>query len=75
MHEDQLFSVGLRLTRSMSAASLPPVSIAVHRLASSAQIDPVAVAYGPNYRRLQELKSKYDPNNFFHMNQNIRPSS
>src|SRR5215831_11134022 len=37
--------------------------------------DPVAVAYGPNYRRLQELKSKYDPNNFFHMNQNIRPSS
>ena len=37
--------------------------------------DPVAMAYGPNYRRLQELKSKYDPNNFFHMNQNIRPSS
>jgi len=37
--------------------------------------DPVAMAYGPNYRRLQELKSKYDPNNFFHMNHNIRPSS
>jgi len=37
--------------------------------------DPVVRAYGPNYRRLQELKSKYDPNNFFHMNQNIRPSS
>jgi len=37
--------------------------------------DPVVKAYGPNYRRLQELKSKYDPNNFFHMNQNIRPSS
>jgi FAD/FMN-containing dehydrogenase len=37
--------------------------------------DPVVMAYGPNYRRLQELKSKYDPNNFFHMNQNIRPSS
>ena len=27
--------------------------------------DPVAAAYGPNYRRLQELKTKYDPNNFF----------
>ena len=37
--------------------------------------DPVAVAYGPNYRRLQELKSKYDPDNFFHINQNIRPLS
>jgi FAD/FMN-containing dehydrogenase len=37
--------------------------------------DPVAAAYGPNYRRLQELKTKYDPSNFFHMNQNIRPLS
>ena len=37
--------------------------------------DHVAAAYGPNYRRLQELKTKYDPRNFFHMNQNIRPLS
>jgi hypothetical protein len=35
--------------------------------------DPVAMAYGPDYRRLQEIKSKYDPNNFFHMNPKYSP--
>jgi FAD/FMN-containing dehydrogenase len=35
--------------------------------------DPAAVAYGPNYPRLRELKTKYDPDNFFHVNVNIRP--
>jgi len=35
--------------------------------------DPVAAAYGPNYRRLQQIKAQYDPSNFFRMNQNIQP--
>jgi FAD/FMN-containing dehydrogenase len=34
--------------------------------------EPVA-AYGPNYGRLRDIKAKYDPANFFHMNQNIVP--
>ena len=33
----------------------------------------VRAAYGPNYDRLAALKKKYDPTNFFHMNQNIKP--
>jgi FAD/FMN-containing dehydrogenase len=30
-------------------------------------------AYGDNYDRLVALKNKYDPDNFFRMNQNIQP--
>jgi FAD/FMN-containing dehydrogenase len=36
--------------------------------------DPAAEAYGPNYARLRQVKAKFDPANFFHMNQNIRPA-
>jgi FAD/FMN-containing dehydrogenase len=35
----------------------------------------VPSAYGQNYRRLTQIKAKYDPDNFFRMNQNIRPSA
>jgi hypothetical protein len=35
--------------------------------------DPIESAYGPNQERLVELKRKYDPNNLFRLNQNIRP--
>jgi FAD/FMN-containing dehydrogenase len=31
-------------------------------------------SYGANYERLVELKTRYDPDNLFHMNQNIQPA-
>jgi FAD/FMN-containing dehydrogenase len=35
--------------------------------------DPAALAYGSNYSKLRQLKTKYDPDNFFHTNVNILP--
>lgn len=35
--------------------------------------DRVEASYGDNYKRLQKVKAKYDPDNFFHINQNIKP--
>jgi hypothetical protein len=35
--------------------------------------DTIKAAFGPNYDRLKVIKMKYDPENFFCMNQNIKP--
>jgi len=33
----------------------------------------IATAYGSSYARLVQIKRRYDPENIFHMNQNIKP--
>jgi len=33
----------------------------------------VSAAFGPNWKGLREVKRQYDPDNIFHLNQNIKP--
>jgi FAD/FMN-containing dehydrogenase len=35
--------------------------------------DRITSAYGANYHRLVQIKRRYDPENIFHLNQNIKP--
>jgi FAD/FMN-containing dehydrogenase len=37
--------------------------------------DRIRATYGDNFSRLQKVKAEYDPDNFFHVNQNIEPAS
>ncbi len=37
--------------------------------------DRIRATYGDNYERLQEIKATYDPENVFHVNQNIEPAN
>jgi hypothetical protein len=61
--------------RGLFAAVQPQVSRAVYVnfLDTDDGADRVRAAYGDNYERLVALKRKYDPTNFFRMNQNVKP--
>jgi FAD/FMN-containing dehydrogenase len=37
--------------------------------------DRLEQSYGGNYRRLAAIKAKYDPDNLFRVNQNIKPKA
>jgi len=38
------------------------------------ETDRIAAAYGKNYKKLVRIKNKYDPNNLFRVNHNIKPT-
>jgi FAD/FMN-containing dehydrogenase len=60
--------------REFFKASAPYASGSVYvNFMTQDEADRIAAAYGPNYDRLVQIKKKYDPENVFHLNQNIKP--
>ena len=64
-------------TRNLWEAMQPFMrpGVYVNYLSEGEADDRVRAAYGPNHARLVALKNKYDPTNFFRVNQNIRPAA
>ena len=60
--------------REFFKASAPYASAGAYvNFMTAEEGDRVAAAYGSNYDRLVEIKKRYDPENVFHLNQNIKP--
>ena len=65
---------GITWAREFFAKSKPFASGGAYiNFLTEEETDRIESAYGPVYHRLVELKKKYDPTNFFRMNQNIKP--
>jgi FAD/FMN-containing dehydrogenase len=61
--------------RAFFQASAPYASAGAYvNFMTEEEGDRVAAAYGANYDRLVQVKTQYDPDNLFHLNQNIKPS-
>jgi FAD/FMN-containing dehydrogenase len=61
--------------REFFEASTPFASRGVYvNFLTADESDRVSAAYGGNYDRLAKVKRRYDPENLFRTNQNIRPS-
>jgi len=64
----------IRWARDFAKASAPFASSGVYvNFLTADEGGRVRAAYGQNYQRLAEAKRKYDPDNLFHINQNIKP--
>ncbi len=63
-------------TRALSDALKPYSSggYLLNFLGEDESADTIQAAFGANHARLAQIKAKYDPNNFFSVNQNIRPA-
>ena len=66
---------GIAWAREFFNASKPFASAGAYvNFMTEDEGDRVSSVYGANYQKLAEIKKKYDPDNVFHYNQNIRPS-
>jgi FAD/FMN-containing dehydrogenase len=64
---------GIAWARAFFKASAPYASAGAYvNFMTEDEGDRVAAAYGANYARLKQIKKKYDPENIFHNNQNIK---
>jgi FAD/FMN-containing dehydrogenase len=64
----------IQWARDFFKASAPFASSGVYvNFMTEEEKDRVESAFGPNYKRLQEVKKKYDPENLFRVNHNISP--
>jgi FAD/FMN-containing dehydrogenase len=60
--------------REFFKASAPYASAGAYvNFMTAEEGDRVVAAYGSNYDRLVQSKKRYDPDNIFHLNQNIKP--
>jgi len=60
--------------RDFFRASAPFASAGAYvNFMTAEETDRIASAYGANYDRLAQIKRRYDPENVFHLNQNIKP--
>ena len=67
--------INIRWTREFWDAMRPFLADALYvNYLSDVEEGFVRAAYGQKYERLAALKDKYDPTNFFCMNQNIKPN-
>ncbi len=66
--------IGTAWAREFFQASAPYASAGAYvNFMTEEEGDRVAAAYGSNYDRLVRIKKRYDPENIFHLNQNIKP--